>query len=57
MNNKKYMALLTAVKQKIKEAQVRTVMAANGQMLLLYWQLGNLIISNQQEKGWGRQDH
>jgi len=28
-------------------------MAANSQMLLLYWQLGNLIIQNQQHKGWG----
>ncbi len=28
-------------------------MAANSQMLLLYWQLGNIIIQNQEQKGWG----
>ena len=47
MNDKNYTALLTEIKQKIQEAQIKTVMAANSQMLFLYWQLGNLIIQNQ----------
>lgn len=53
MADKKYVALLQELKQRINEAQVKTVMAANSQMLLLYWQLGNLIIQNQAQKGWG----
>ena len=53
MANIKYDHLLSEIKGKIREAQVKTVMAANSQMLLLYWQLGNLIIQNQQQKGWG----
>ena len=57
MIDKKYIALLTEIKQKIKEAQVKTVMAANSQMLLLYWQLGNFIIQNQQQKRLGGRDH
>ncbi len=51
--NVQYDHLLAEIKGKIKEAQVKTVMAANSQMLLLYWQLGNIIIQNQQQKGWG----
>ena len=53
MADKKYLALLKELKQRINEAQVKTVMAANSQMLLLYWQLGNIIIQNQEQKGWG----
>ena len=53
MVDKKYIALLKELQQKISEAQVKTVMAANSQMLLLYWQLGNSIIQNQEQKGWG----
>jgi len=29
------------------------MVAANSQMLLLYWQLGNIILENQQKQGWG----
>ncbi len=53
MNSKEYSKLLKHIKEQIRTAQLRTVSAANSQMLLLYWQLGNLILSNQQQKGWG----
>ena len=53
MKNETYIKLFTEIKQKIKEAQLKTAVAANSQMLFLYWQLGNFIIANQQEKGWG----
>jgi hypothetical protein len=29
------------------------VMAANSQMLLLYWQMGQYILQNQEAEGWG----
>lgn len=48
-----YFKLLTEVKLKIQQAQLKTVIAANSQMLLLYWQLGNFILENQQNEGWG----
>lgn len=53
MKNKRYIELLSEIKQKIKEAQLKTVLAANSQMLLLYWQLGNYILTNQYIEGWG----
>ncbi len=51
--DKDYKALLNLVKQQISTAQVRTVTAANQQMLFLYWKLGQLILAHQSDKGWG----
>ena len=51
MNQYSYKDLLIEVKSRIKEAQVKTVSAANSQLLLLYWQLGNYILINQKAKG------
>jgi predicted nuclease of restriction endonuclease-like (RecB) superfamily len=51
--DKYYTEFINTIKYKIREAQIKTVVAANGQMLLLYWQLGNYILENQQKEGWG----
>lgn len=48
-----YKLLLIDIKRKVREAQIKTVVAANSQMLLLYWQLGNYILENQGKEGWG----
>src|SRR3954466_6512318 len=53
MSFKSYEVLFAEIKQKVAEAQLKTVVAANAQMLLLYWQMGNYILQNQQAKGWG----
>ena len=46
MQAKDYSKLLAHIKAQIQTAQIRTASAANSQMLLLYWQLGNLILDN-----------
>ncbi|MCH8555963.1 MAG: PDDEXK nuclease domain-containing protein [Schleiferiaceae bacterium] len=51
--DKEYKQLLLQVKERIANAQVKAVSASNIQMLLLYWQLGHLILFNQSKKGWG----
>jgi predicted nuclease of restriction endonuclease-like (RecB) superfamily len=50
---KTYKAFFAEVKARIEEAQLKTLMAANAQMLLLYWHMGNYILEHQQAKGWG----
>ena len=50
---KTYRAFFAEVKARIEEAQLKTLMAANAQMLLLYWHMGNYILQHQQAKGWG----
>lgn len=51
--DKEYKKLLALVKERIGNAQVRTISASNKEMLLLYWQLGHLILFNQSQAGWG----
>ena len=53
MDHIDYKLFLAQVKEKIENAQIKTALAANSQMLYLYWQLGNLILKNQANKGWG----
>lgn len=53
MQHNNYKDLLVEIKTKIQEAQVKTVAAANSQMLWLYWQMGNYILDNQKAQGWG----
>lgn len=51
--DKDYKTLLQIVKEQIGTAQVRAISAANREMLLLYWKLGQLILMHQANKGWG----
>ena len=51
--NKQYQQLLIDVKQRIQNAQVKTAIAANQELLLLYWEIGQLIVDRQAKEGWG----
>jgi predicted nuclease of restriction endonuclease-like (RecB) superfamily len=53
MKESNYSQLFGEIKQKVREAQLRTVVAANREMLLLYWQLGHFILLSQAAEGWG----
>ncbi len=48
-----YKAILEQIKQNIAQSQVKAAMAANNEMLWLYWQIGNEILAQQQTQGWG----
>jgi len=50
---KDYSALLEDLKDRIYEARIRTALSANAAMVLLYWDLGNMILSRQTSEGWG----
>jgi len=50
---KNYNQFFASVKEQIASAQIKTAIAANGQMLWLYWQLGDYILQNQNTAGWG----
>ncbi len=47
-----YKEFLVEIKNKVRDAQLKSVMAANSQMLLLYWQMGRYILQNQEAEGW-----
>ncbi len=48
-----YPALLADIKERIRLAQVRTAMAANTGLLMLYWEIGGLLAERQKREGWG----
>ncbi|MBI1920987.1 MAG: hypothetical protein HYS23_07890 [Geobacter sp.] len=48
-----YADLLGDVKARIRQAQVKATLAANAEMILMYWDIGRLITERQQREGWG----
>ena len=41
------------VQGRIRQAQTRATMSVNAEMLMLYWDVGKLVASRQNEEGWG----
>ncbi len=48
---KGYDDFLRDLKERIRSAQVRAVLAVNRELVLLYWQIGRDILSRQQQQG------
>jgi len=48
-----YPALLKEITDRIRQGQFRAVMAANVELLLLYWDVGRIVARRQSEEGWG----
>ena len=48
-----FTALLADVKGRIQAAQTRAVLAVNGELVRLYWDIGRIIADRQRREGWG----
>jgi predicted nuclease of restriction endonuclease-like (RecB) superfamily len=48
-----YVELLSSLKNRIQQAQVRAVVSVNRELVSLYWEIGRSILSSQQTAGWG----
>lgn len=48
-----YAGFLQEVKQRIAQERMRVVLSANAAMVLLYWDLGRVILQRQEREGWG----
>ncbi|NEP12842.1 MAG: DUF1016 domain-containing protein [Symploca sp. SIO2C1] len=48
-----YDNFLQELKEQIRSAQIRAALAVNSELVLLYWQIGREILSQQQQQGWG----
>ena len=48
-----YPVLLGDIKTRIRQAQGQATIAANTEMILMYWDIGRLIMERQQQEGWG----
>lgn len=49
-----YVALLEQLKADIAQARVRAALAANRELIALYWRIGAAIVERQRSEGWGR---
>jgi predicted nuclease of restriction endonuclease-like (RecB) superfamily len=52
-NNPTYAQLLGNIKTAVSTAQQQAAMAVNSRLLFAYWQVGNLILTEQSKQGWG----
>ena len=48
-----YAKTLGEIKQRIQQERLRVVLAANTAMVLLYWDIGRVILDRQEREGWG----
>lgn len=48
-----YPVLLASIKERIRLARARAIMAVNAELNALYWEVGALIADRQQRDGWG----
>ncbi len=48
-----YGDVLEEIKHRIRRERLRVVMAANSAMVLLYWDIGKMILERQERAGWG----
>jgi predicted nuclease of restriction endonuclease-like (RecB) superfamily len=48
-----YVEILSLIKERILQERLRTVLAANSAMILLYWDVGRMILERQDLEGWG----
>ena len=48
-----YDDFLRDLKERIRSAQVRAALSVNRELVLLYWQLGQDILTRQRQQGWG----
>ncbi|MBN8701869.1 MAG: DUF1016 family protein [Bacteroidetes bacterium] len=48
-----YGELLQKLKEKIKTAQQKAILAVNNELLSVYWEIGNAIAEQEQQAGWG----
>ncbi len=48
-----YAEALREIKRRIQQERLRVVLAANSAMVLLYWDIGRMILGRQNRAGWG----
>ncbi len=48
-----YASVLGEIKQRIQAERLRVIMAANSAMIILYWDIGRLILDRQERESWG----
>ncbi len=48
-----YISFLKKIKEQIRSERLKTVLAANSALVMMYWDIGNSILRKQRDQGWG----
>jgi predicted nuclease of restriction endonuclease-like (RecB) superfamily len=48
-----YINILNELKEKIRQARIKAAITVNAELLKLYWEIGNTILIQQKDQGWG----
>ncbi len=48
-----YHAFINDVKQRVAQQRLKTILSANAEMILMYWDIGKSILEKQENEGWG----
>jgi len=54
LTNNEYGNFIKEIKQRIYKSQYEALKAANKALITLYWEIGEEIYNQQQQKGWGK---
>ena len=52
-NNDLYINLIKGIKEQIRNSQQKAILAINRELLILYWNIGRVILDAQEKEGWG----
>ena len=50
---KNYADFISNLKIRIRQERIKSVLAANSALVLMYWDIGSAILTKQKEEGWG----
>lgn len=48
-----YLTFLNKIKEQIRSERLKTVLAANSALVMMYWDIGSSILQKQRDQGWG----
>lgn len=48
-----YHLFISELKERIAQERIKTILSANASLIMLYWEIGNNILTQQQKEGWG----
>jgi len=48
-----YMEVLKDIKERVRTARVRASLSVNRELIILYWEIGRMILNRQEAEGWG----
>jgi predicted nuclease of restriction endonuclease-like (RecB) superfamily len=54
IQDENYQQFVITIKDKIRSSQYEALKAVNKRLILLYWEIGKMIVEKQEEFGWGK---